>query len=58
MSFHLCFRLPDGYRVTFSDGSFVDFEASDPEEALEKALAIADERLRAQTGRRILQEVI
>ena len=40
MSFHLCFRLPDGYRVTFSDGSFVDFDAADPEEALKMALVI------------------
>ena len=53
MSFHLCFRLPEGYRINFSDGSQVDFEASDPEEALEKALAIADERLRARTGQEV-----
>jgi len=42
MSFHLCFRLPDGYRVTFSDGSFVDFEAPDPAEAFEMVGAIHD----------------
>ena len=57
MKFKLHFRLPEGYRINFSDGSRVDFEARDPEKALKKALAIADERLRARTGRGILQEI-